>query len=327
MHTLARSRVWGSAAFTRGSDGPGERPHVHVGSVNLESTTIANNRTRLHSDGIVDLTIRPSAGVYLQFKTTNVLVSSWSIDVAEGTDIVTSFDYDDDGRRTSRTDDNGNATQYTYDPLNRPTAVTFADGTARTYEYDAHDDVVGSTDPNGTVVNTTHDGLDRPVIVGILPGPGVSGDTTGETFAWDGCSRVVQATDDDSVVALAYDSLGNLRADTQNGFTTSASYDSLGNRLQLSYPSGGALSYAYDSASRLVEVSDGSGVLASLTYAGRRPVRASRTATARGRTSPTTASRTAPATSACVASREPPTRAWTGRRSRTTPTAGTATSG
>ena len=113
--------------------------------------------------------------------------------------ITTTRTWDDSSRLTSRTDDNGNTTSYDYDALDRLITIDLADGTQRSHIHDVHDNRTITTDANGTVVTQTHDRLDRLVGRTIAPASGVLGTTT-ESFAYDGLSRLVLATDDDSTV-------------------------------------------------------------------------------------------------------------------------------
>ena len=107
------------------------------------------------------------------------------------------------------TDDNNNDTSYTYDALNRLVATTHADSTVESYTYDVHDNVTFMLDANGSQVFYGYDLLNRNIIRDIVPGAGVSSDTTFELYEHDGLSRLVTAEDDDSEIVRVYDSLSN----------------------------------------------------------------------------------------------------------------------
>ena len=188
-------------------------------------------------------------------------------------DIVTSFGYDASSRRTSVTDDNGNATRYEYDSLDRRIRTIHADNTTNRFSYDAHDNPVQIVDPNGTVVLPQYDLLNRVTNKTILRGPGVQG-TTNEMYQYDGLSRLVRAQNQDSVVTRSHDSLGNLLRETQQVLpsgptrTNTAHYDGLGNKTNQVYPGGRTISYAYDSLNRVVRSSDADGLIVSNSYVG-----------------------------------------------------------
>jgi YD repeat-containing protein len=198
---------------------------------------------------------------------------------------VTAYAYDGNGNLTSVTDPNGNRTGYAYDALDRLVTVTYADGTSATYAYDRADNRVRETDPNGSVMVHAYDDLNRRVRSQVTQGADVTGSTL-QTFAYDGLSRLIQATDDndpdaagdDSVLAFGYDSLDNLRRESQDGRTVASAYDGLGNRLSLVYPvagfragSGGeTLTATYDALNRVKTLSDGDGQLAAYDYMGSR---------------------------------------------------------
>ena len=157
--------------------------------------------------------------------------------------------------------------RYVYDPLNRLIAQTHTDGTTHAFSYDVHGNRVGSVDANGNTVTTTFDLLNRPTSTSVAPGPGVSSDTTFESFAYDGLSRLVRAQDDDSTVLRRHDSLSNLVAETQNGRTLTAVFDGEGNRRSCTYPGGRAFTSSFDELNRMDSISD-TQVLATWDFFG-----------------------------------------------------------
>lgn len=155
-----------------------------------------------------------------------------------------------DSRLVSVTDGNSNVTRYAYDSLDRCVAVTNADGTVTQFAYDAFDNLAQTRDANGTLVTATYDLLDRCVRRDITPGPGVADTTTFETFAYDGRSLLVLASNNVSRCVFTWDSLGNCRNATQDGFTLTQTCDSMGNPLTLSLPSGRSLTSSFDALNR-----------------------------------------------------------------------------
>ncbi len=185
--------------------------------------------------------------------------------------IVTSQQWDDSSRLMHISDDRGNQTNYTYDPLDRKMSTAYADGTSHGSQFDVHDNAVVGTDANGTSVSTEHDLLNRPISKTITPGAGVSNDTTSESYQYDGLSRLVRAEDNDSVVTRVYDSLSRVTSETLNSATTVTTYDNAGNPTQSAYPSGRTVSRTFDVLNRVVSISDNKmGAIATYDYIGRR---------------------------------------------------------
>src|SRR5262249_48638404 len=103
---------------------------------------------------------------------------------------------------------------------------------------------------NASVVHLTYDLDDRLSGKQVTPGPGVSSDTTSESYAYDGMSRLVRAQDDDSTVTRQYDSLSNVVRETQNGRATVSTYDGEGNQTHCTYSGGRVIATTYDALNR-----------------------------------------------------------------------------
>jgi YD repeat-containing protein len=205
-------------------------------------------------------------------------------------DIVTGQEWDANSRLAAQIDDNGNATRYAYDALNRRIVTQMADGTFHqvgsgagwakgapapdltgfTSGYDEHDNALLTTDANGSVVTAVHDLLNRVISKTITPGAGVAeaanGGTTLETYEYDGLSRMVQAQDNDSLVKREYDSMSNIVKEVQNqsppGFDSAddrvvlSAYDGVGNKLRCTYPGGREITITYDPLDRKKTITD-----------------------------------------------------------------------
>jgi YD repeat-containing protein len=144
------------------------------------------------------------------------------------------YEWDANSRRTGFTDDNGNQTLYTYDDLDRLRSVTKGvcvapnlagqcdEPTSIFYVLDPDDNLVRMVDQSGSLMDCRFDGINRLVSCEVVRAPGVVG-TTLVSRQYDGLSRITQATDnndpvasdDDSVVTYAYDSLGRVIEETQ----------------------------------------------------------------------------------------------------------------
>ncbi|MDW8309375.1 MAG: hypothetical protein RMK20_08370, partial [Verrucomicrobiales bacterium] len=177
-----------------------------------------------------------------------------------------------DTRLVAFTDGNSNVTRYAYDSLDRCVAVTNADLTVHTVFFDGSGALRWVRDANGTVVSNTVDALNRVIRRDIFPGPTVAPTTTFETFVWDGRSFLMRASNNLSRCTFTWDSLGNCRAATQDGFALSQLSDSLGNSLSLTLPSGRVLGASYDALDRPTALTFQAGgaptTLATLAYEG-----------------------------------------------------------
>jgi RHS repeat-associated protein len=150
---------------------------------------------------------------------------------------TTTFNYDSAGNLLSRTDANGQVTTYSYDALNRLTQQLHADGSITTYDYD-------------TAVN----GLGR-LTVSSSP----SGTTS---YSYDSHGRV----------ATRVESIANNSQITL--LTTGYSYNANGQLQTMTYPSGKALGYQYDSKGQLTGLTlDGQPLLSGITWSPFGPVK------------------------------------------------------
>ena len=177
--------------------------------------------------------------------------------------ISTLYAYDGNSRLVFQGDDNGNATLYEFDGLNRKIKDTFADGTTINYQYDKDDNLIEKTDQNTNVFTLSYDGLNRLTNKTVVRAANVTGSTRW-TFGYDGLSRRISATDnndpdidsDNSQVEYRYNSLNYLLSETNNDLTATADYDGLGNRQTLTYPGGRILGYSYDGIYNLKTIRD-----------------------------------------------------------------------
>lgn len=187
--------------------------------------------------------------------------------------ITIAYTYDKNSHLTAITDDNGNTTQYDYDDSNRLTQQTNADGTTKTFEYDKDSNLVKATDENGYVTEFTYDALNRLTQKDVTRASGVIG-TTQQAFEYDGLSRLTKSLDnnnpndtaDDATVAYAYDSLGRLLEEVQNGKAVSSQWDGSNNRLALIYPNGRKIETSYDKLDRIDAIKDSGSAINIVDY-------------------------------------------------------------
>jgi YD repeat-containing protein len=208
-------------------------------------------------------------------------------DIVDAGDIVLTQTWDDNSRLVSSTDDNTNTTFYAYDSLNRQVLATSPDGTVHAFAWNASSDLVREQDANGTVITNRYDLLGRCVRRDITPGPGIATTTTFETFAYDGRSQLVAATNDVSHSEFEYNSFGDCTGNHNDGWNIlRAEYDGVGNRVSMIYPSGRIVTYAYDALNQVSNVSSTASAmtpptsLAQFAYAG--PGRVARITRANG---------------------------------------------
>jgi len=188
------------------------------------------------------------------------------------------YAWDTNSRLLSLIDDNGNATTYEYDALNRKVLETFADQTTVAYDYDADDNLINKIDQNGSIFTHDYDALNRLVSSEVAAAAGVIGSTQW-AYTYDGLSRRTAANDnndpvfegDDATVEYRFNSLNQLLSESNNGTATTASYDGLDNRLSLVYPNGRKVAYSYDAVYNLQNVTQAvSGEsIVEYDYAGR----------------------------------------------------------
>lgn len=239
---------------------------------NVGNITVWHYDSRRNIATIVDqrgnTTLREHDGLNRRRTTWHVMTDTGN---GEGTpigQITTSQEWNDNNRITARIDDNANRTEYAYDALNRRTMTEYADCTQVTVVYDVHGQIVQKTDGNGTVAVQSYDLNNRPTVTIVLPGPGVSDDTTFEIREYEGRGLIVSAEDDDTHVTMSWDSLGNCNTETVSGETTLRTFDGVGNKLTCTYPGGRVIAFDYDAIDNLETVSDGSTELAVFWHVG-----------------------------------------------------------
>jgi YD repeat-containing protein len=184
--------------------------------------------------------------------------------------ITSSWSWTNNSLLLQALDDKGNATTYAYDNLDRGVHLGRSDGFLQQIGYDGEDAVVSGLDPNGTHVTSSVDFVGRTTARAITPGPGVAG-TTLQSYEYDGLSRLTRAVDpnmptdssDDTNIVFYYDSLGRLLEEAQlpagSGGTprySDLAWQADGLLTGLTYPDGDQVSYGYDGAGRVRNMSD-----------------------------------------------------------------------
>ncbi|GMQ61009.1 RHS repeat-associated core domain-containing protein [Vallitalea maricola] len=195
----------------------------------------------------------------------------------ENTKAVTTFSYDDTGRRLSSTnplgyttsyqyndysplpikviDPEGNITNYTYDNGNRVKTVT-KDNSTLTYEYDHLNNITKVIDQNGNITRMKYDKMGN-LIKSIKPNQYdiSSDDGIGTTYKYNDMDKIIKTIDPlGNIYANKYDNAGNL-AKVINPNT----YDDVKD-------DGEGKSFVYDTNKRLIKTINPSGAQATIKY-------------------------------------------------------------
>ena len=177
--------------------------------------------------------------------------------------------YDLAGDLISQTD-GSYTTGYAYDQLGRKSKLTYPDGTTELWTYDASGNVSTYTNRAGAVCQYLYtDGRNR-----------CNGYTWSNTaapsvaYVYDPTGRPTDVANNAAEIKFSYDFSGTLMSETERpgslstGLTTSYTYDVDGSVASITYPSGAAPCFAYDSQKRCTSVYASSTTFSLYTYEG-----------------------------------------------------------
>jgi RHS repeat-associated protein len=178
---------------------------------------------------------------------------------------VTTYAYDAAGNRASVTYPNGIVTTYTYDSLQRLTALENETSTGTvvsgyTYTLGPAGNRLSVTEHSGRVVDYTYDALYRLVEEAISDS--VAGDET-VGYTYDGFGNRLTKTDSSGAVAYTYDVNDRLISESGPAGILNYTYDANGNRLSKA-DGVTTTDYFYDFENRLISAQTGS---STTTYA------------------------------------------------------------
>jgi RHS repeat-associated protein len=212
-----------------------------------------------------------------------------AITYSDGKTPSASFAYDKDGRRIGMADGTG-STSYSYDAIGRLTQSVSGSGAKVAYAYDLNGNLLKLTYPDGSQVVRTYDTASRLGTVtdwlghqtkfaydqdGNLTAQTYPNRTTA-TFSYDTAGRLTQITDSGPMGQISFmegrDSVGQLTSERVAGEPpygpVNYAYDPA-NRLASANYGGLQLSYQYDAADRLTQITHSLGnqsLVSALTY-------------------------------------------------------------
>ena len=177
--------------------------------------------------------------------------------------------YDGLGNLLSRIDRRSQTMQISYDPLNRPDLVTYADGSTLAITWDAGNRAVTFADSVNGTIQRTYDGLDR-----VLTESGPQGQVT-YTYDADERRSTLSVSGQSTSISYQYDNANRLTQVAQGTTAIGYAYDAANRRTGITLPNGIVGTFAYDNANQLTSISyDGTAHVADATYgydlAGRR---------------------------------------------------------
>lgn len=173
----------------------------------------------------------------------------------------TNFLYDEEGNLTSTTDPENQIITYTYDKLNRQTAVNYPikngsvdliETSGITTQYDGNNNIthITETKTNGYTDETVnvYDGFDR-LISTTQRGLAI-------TYAYDNNGNRAGVSSDAGTTTYTYDSMNRIASAVTPSGTTSYTYYPDGKKNTVTYPNGTDIAYVYTVANRVETITN-----------------------------------------------------------------------
>jgi YD repeat-containing protein len=172
----------------------------------------------------------------------------------------TELAYDSQDNLTAVTDATGLSTTYTYDAFNNLIQLVSPDTGTTDYTYDSANNRTAMIDERGIIAQYSYDALNRLTSVAYPNNP-----SENITYGYDdnsagnyGIGRLTQITDASGQMNYRYDFLGNLITKTytinNQAFSLHYAYDSASRLTQITYPSGRLVNYSYNSLNQIIQV-------------------------------------------------------------------------
>ena len=172
------------------------------------------------------------------------------------------------GNRIAQTDANGHVTSFSYDQRGRRTSRKLPLGMTELYGYDAAGNQLSKQDFNGHTTTYQYDTMNRLTkkIADTFFVQSAIG-AAQVAFTYTATGRRLSMTDDSGVSSYTYDTRDRLLTKTTPFGTLTYTYDAAGNILSLksSNAGGASMAYTYDALDRLDSVTSASGK-AAYTY-------------------------------------------------------------
>ena len=175
---------------------------------------------------------------------------------------IESYEYDAAGNTISKTDANGNKTEYVYDSNGQVIRIKAGASDVQDIQYDPDGNIISEKNAKGETTGYTYD-TNGNVIKEVYP------DGSYTEYKYDAKNRVTEERDSDGAShTYEYHSSLDLavREKDKLGRVTLYDYDDAGNLLKTTLPDGTELVNTYDSMNRLLTSLDERGVTVSYTY-------------------------------------------------------------
>jgi RHS repeat-associated protein len=204
-------------------------------------------------DGQVKEMGSPQGTVLYDYYTTTGRLQYLTEVISGGSNIVTTYTYDDAGR-TETIDKFGETTTFEYDEASRPEKMTYDTGAYALYTYDGRSRIkaVEHKNSSNTLLRketNTYDPASR--ITSRYEGPASGGVTT--TFTYDDVGQLLSESSSGYSASYTYDANGNRTNRTVNGVSETYTVDDSDKLTSVTWSQGGnnyAKEYAYHYSGR-----------------------------------------------------------------------------
>lgn len=180
---------------------------------------------------------------------------------------LTAFEYDSAGNLLRVLAPNGGDWRFTYDANNRLVRRTSPDGAFESYSYDSAGNLLSFVNARGQATTYEYDGLRRVTKI--------SAPDNITFYTYDRNGNKLSASDSDSTLTFAYDSVNRVVSATSGGVGThpaaklSYSYDARGLPVSITDDKGGSTRYEFDELLQMSRVITSTGATIDMKYSAR----------------------------------------------------------